>query len=205
MAIAIPKTRPQLPAADVMKIVKHFNVDMVKYPVVVVGIRGYYEDSIGKKDENDRGVYDDAMFVVGLNGLVEPYNANTDPATYRKGYGIGESKGMASLKANQVYYAWKLDFHKGKYPALCQRLGPMTVIRDGINGNYEQTSEWLGINGHKGGINTTASLGCQTVPPQQWDDFYATVELNMIKYFGSTFKKVVIPYVFVDETYRRAI
>ncbi len=191
MSVAIPASRPKLSRAEVEKIIDHYGVDRNTYKVIIVGIRGYYEDSIGKPKQNDRGVYDDAIFIVTPK-YFGAFNANTDPSTYRKGYGFGDQKGIATLKAG-AYYAWKIDLHKGKYTALCQRLGKMTVIRDG-NPPYEQTHAYLGINNHKGGITTTASLGCQTVPPSQWDEYMAKVLSVMMEYYGLKYKDTVVPY-----------
>lgn len=202
MQVAIPNSRPKLTREEAEKILKHFKIDFSTYKVIIIGIRGYYANSIGLPGKNDRGVYDDAMFIITPD-FFKSFNANCDPSSYRKGYGFEDNKGMASLKANLVYFSWKLDYHKGKYLALCQRVGPMTVIRDGVNGDYEHTSAWIGCNNHKGGINTTASLCCQTVPPQQWDEYIEDVSREMKKYYGADFMKKCVPYAFVDEMYRK--
>lgn len=200
--ITVPASKPKLPKSDFDKVIRHYGVDTDRYKVVVGGSRGYYEDSIGEVDKNDRGVYDDAMFI-RTPDFYATFNANCDPSTYRKGYGFGDAKGIATLKAD-VYYAWKLDYHKGKYLALCQRLGEMTVIRDG-NPPYEHKSKWLGINGHKGGINTTASLGCQTIVPQQWNEFISDCVRELKKYYGDDYNKVVVPYCLIEEKDRRLL
>lgn len=203
MSVEIPATRPKLTRAEVDKIIEHYGVDRDTYKVIIVGVRGYYLNAIGKANANDRGVYDDAMFIV-TPGYFGAFNANCDPSSYRKGYGTGDAKGIASLKSG-AYYAWLLDYHKGKYLALCQRAGDMTVIRDGIKGPYEHTSKWLGINNHKGGITTTASLGCQTIPPSQWDEYITRVSDELMQYYGLKYKKTIVPYCLIEEEDRRMI
>lgn len=202
MSVAIPASRPNLSRQEVEKIISHYGVDRDKHKIIIVGIRGYYLNTIGENGVNDRGVYDDALFIV-TPGYFGAFNGNCDPSSYRIGYGIGDAKGMAMLKAG-VYYAWKIDLHKGKYLALCQRLGEMTVIRDG-NPPYEQTNKWLGINNHKGGINTTSSLGCQTVPPSQWDEYINKVIEEAMHYYGLKYKDTVVPYCLIEELERRKL
>jgi len=141
-----------------------------KDAVVLVGIRGYYQDSMGVKGKNDRGMYDDALIWLNIaTGFIATYNGNCDPSAYRKGTGRGSEKGMASLKAG----AWRYQpgLHKG-YAAFRQA-AKVTVVRDGTAGNYEDTGDF-GINIHRGGVSGTSSLGCQTLPVDQWDDFKAT-------------------------------
>lgn len=47
----------------------------------------------------------------------------------------------------------------------------------------------FGINIHKGGLFTVSSLGCQTIYPSQWDDFYKKVSSCM-----SSWKMKTIEY-----------
>lgn len=203
MPVAVPKGKPNLSRYAVEKILDHYSIDRTNHAVCIVGIEAYYLNTIGEANKNDRGVYDDALFVVTPKQFMA-VNGNTDPSSYRKGYGIGEFKGMANLVPG-AYYSWKLDYHKGQYLALCQRLGEMTVLRDG-NPPYLQTSKWLGINNHKGGINTTASLGCQTVYPPQWKDYIELIEAELRLAYGSKeYNKVVVPYALIEETKRRTI
>lgn len=203
MPVSIPSSRPKLSREEVEKIISHYNIDRDKYKVIIVGLPGYYLNSIGESGKNDRGVYDDAGFIVTPD-LFAAFNFNTDPSSYRKGYGLGETKGIARVKPG-AYYCWKLDLHKGKYIALCQRRGKITVIRDGINGEYEQTSEYLGINNHKGGINTTASLGCWTVPPEQWDEYINTVVDQLKQHYGDKYKEAIVPCCLIEEIERRKL
>ena len=211
MPIAIPNERPKLSTEGVLKIIRHFKIPE-DHALIVVGIRGYYLNAIGAAGQNDRGVYDDAYFLYSRDHC-QSFNANADPSSYRAGYGIGDAKGIASLK-EQAHYMCKIDLHKGKYEALCQRLGTCTVIRDGIRGPYEQTSAYLGINNHKGGITTTSSLGCQTIPPDQWDEYINLAKAIMQKRHGSLteeingkkrYRDLMIPGCLIEEEHRRLL
>jgi lysozyme len=184
--------KPQATRDKIEKILKSKKVDLNKTPVVLVGIRGYYLDSMGVKGKNDRGVYDDAFFWITKNSFVA-FNGNTDPSRFKKGRGKGKGKGMASLKTG--VWSYKTGMHNGSvvHPAFRQA-ADVVVIRDGIDGDYEDEGQF-GINIHMGGKNGTSSLGCQTVPRNQWDSFksfgYDQIKLFELKSF---------PYVLIDET-----
>lgn len=140
-----------------------------KQNIILLGLRGYFRDSMGKPGKNDRGIYDDAAFWVELDsGRIHQYNFNTDPSAYKKGIGTGAQKGMAMLKPG--CWDYQMGIHKG-YQAFVQA-DEVVVIRDGTP-DYEDKG-WFGINIHRGGVNSTSSLGCQTIPPAQWPDFKST-------------------------------
>jgi lysozyme len=188
----IPATRPKLTSEQLKELLEDFKIDRNKYPLIVIGIRGYYLNSMGKMGENDRGIYDDAIIIDSPNAMIT-YNGNVDPSGYRKGSGKGAGKGMASLKPG-LYFAHNIGTHKG-YRALSQGRGEVTVIRDG-DPPYEDKG-YFGINIHKGGINTTSSEGCQTIPPSQWNNFIQTVESEARRLYGDNWNKQVIPYVLI--------
>lgn len=129
----------------------------------VLGQRGYFRDSMGVVGRNDRGEYDDAIFIVSPE-LYLSFNGNTDPSRYRDGHGEGSSKGMASLAPG--IWTYKRGLHRGQYMALVQRVEAFDVIRDAKGDDYHDLG-WHGINIHRGGKTTTSSLGCQTLPPNQ--------------------------------------
>jgi len=53
----------------------------------------------------------------------------------------------------------------------------LPVARDGEKGRSKR--DGVAINIHRGGYGTTSSLGCQTIPPSQWDAFYALAQREM--------------------------
>jgi lysozyme len=182
----IPQSRPQRTRAAIEALVAG------KIPagaqVYLVGIRGYYKNSMGKPGENDRGIYDDAFFVVSPRTFAA-FNGNTDPS--RHGFNEKAGKGMAVLQAGVWVYRRGLHgvSRNNPYPAFVQA-GAATVLRDG--GKKEQG--FFAINIHKGGVNTTSSEGCQTVPPAQWDEFYRTLTDELSFYGQQTF-----PYLLCEE------
>lgn len=131
--------------------------------LAVIGRRGYYRDSMGKPGVNERGIYDDAIAVISPR-VFRTFNANTDPSRYRPG--------IATLAVG--VWRYRLGIHNiskdpvthPHYPALVQA-APVTVTRDG----GARESGYFGINIHCGGHNTTSSEGCQTICPDQWEEF----------------------------------
>ncbi len=188
----VPPARPRLGSAELDALLAPHAIDRARYPVLVVGIRGYYMKTLGDPASNDRGIYDDAIFLSSPSAMAA-FNGNVDPSAYRPGHGVGAEKGMASLKPG-AWFVHRFDKHRGKYLALCQRAGPVTVVRDGENGPYETTGLY-GINIHRGGYTTTSSEGCQTIHPSQWESFIALAVDQAKRYHGEAWKDAVIPYV----------
>lgn len=197
-------SKPQLLRQKVDDIIKANGLSFEKTPLILVGIRGYYLDSMGKKAKNDRGIYDDALFWVTETGFL-PFNANTDPSTYNKGKGTGSKKGRASLKSGVWLY--KTGMHNGSFKHQAFRqYADVIVQRDcekGTEGSYQKDDLWVydhkgdhAINIHRGGLaGGTSSLGCQTIPVSQWQSF-KDHGYNMVEQF----KLKSFPYVLVEET-----
>ena len=117
------------------------------------------------------------------------YQITTDPGRY---YMLNPTsrKGTAILVPGQYRATYKIDKHRGKYDALCQREKPVKVYRDG---NKNEIYDWnpatleeglFGINIHKAGKLSsrvdTWSAGCQVFASDE--DF---------KYFMNYCKKQV--------------
>ncbi len=177
----IPASRPKMKRKNLLKLIAEAHPDFIIPAFFLVGIRGYYLDTMGDARKNDRNIYDDAIFLVGKEEL-EAFNGNTDPAAFKKA--------IANLQPG-VWPVYKFDNHKGQYLALCQRAGKVTVLRDGAG---EDTGNF-GINIHKGGNWGTGSLGCQTIPPVQWDEFMKKASEIAKKYHGNSYKSFTYTYV----------
>lgn len=177
MSAIMPSGRPRLDRNAVEQIL---HTAKVTSDVAIVGIRGYYRDSMGQPGTNDRGIYDDALFIISPSAFVS-FNGNVDPSIHRRA--------IAVLQPG----VWKYRFgihglskpRAMRYKALVQA-GPVTVLRDATG--YD-TGEF-GINIHRGGNTTTSSLGCQTLPPSQWPAFIALVESELKRA-----SQTIIPYV----------
>lgn len=176
----VPSSTPKQGLSDTQKIIDKFKV---KDKVCIVGVRGYYKDTMGEKGVNDLGLYDDAIFIVAPECYLS-FNANCDPGAHKKG--------IATLRKG--LWSYKLGIHglsKPKalqYTALVQA-AKVTVDRDGEG----EESGFFGINIHKGGINTVSSLGCQTIHPSQWPSFIETVKAQLKKHDQKT-----VPYLMVE-------
>lgn len=151
----------------------------VNFPALL-GRRGYYRDSMGVEGRNDKGIYDDAIFLVSPTAY-KAFNANTDPSVDRTG--------VATLRTGLWIY--KIGTHglskpKDKqYTALVQAR-EVWVDRAETPADYG----YFGINIHRGSFNSTSSLGCQTIYPTQWEDFIASVQKEM-----NAFDRKTIPYL----------
>ncbi len=192
--IMVPPSPPRLSSSELRQRIAPFNIDRDLYPVLVIGIRGYYLNSMGAPGINDRGMYDDAIFIESQY-VTAAFNGNTDPSRIKKGTGFNAGKGMAVLKPG-IWFAHRFDQHNGKYLALCQRCGDVVVIRDG-DPPYEDRG-MFGINIHKGGYNTTSSLGCQTIHPSQWESFINLAVDQTKRYYGNDWRKKTIPYILLE-------
>ena len=178
----LPPSRPQQAKSKTQALLTKARVDDA---VALVGIRGYYRDSMGVPGENDRGIYDDAIFLVSQNAYAA-FNANTDPSVRRAG--------IAVLKPGvHRYRKGKHGLSKpgGGYPALrpANPAEELPVTRD-------ETGDSMGIaiNIHKGGYRTTSSEGCQTIYPSQWESFISLLYSEMDRAGQKT-----IPYLLVEE------
>ena len=179
----IPSSTPKASLARIAKAVAKAKLTDT---VVLVGVRGYYKDTMGKPGVNDRGIYDDALFIVSPTHF-SAWNANTDPSAHRQG--------IASLVPGVHRYRrgnHGISRPGGGYPAFRPATPgeQLPVVRDGVT----NPRPGIAINLHRGSRNSTSSEGCQTVPPQQWDAFYAALSGEMKRHGVTSF-----PYLLINE------
>ena len=108
-----------------------------------------------RKAEGKPDAFDDCLFVCyKLNGLwqMESFQITTDPGVYHLNK-PSRVEGTAILKAGQYRGVYMIAKHRGKYPALCQRGGVVTVWRDNNRDeflDFKRTQEGMfGINIHR--------------------------------------------------------
>jgi lysozyme len=177
----VPNSRPQQAKEKTLGIVIRAGIED---RVVLVGIRGYYSDSMGVKKKNDRNLYDDAIILLSPS-VHATFNANTDPSVYRKGVAVLKTGVHRYRKGNHG-----LSKPGGGYPALrpSNAKEELPVTRDEIGDDMG-----IAINIHRGGYNTTSSEGCQTIYPPQWQGFINLVYSEMNRYNQKT-----IPYLLIE-------
>lgn len=182
----LPPKRPQQAREKTCEILLAAGWEPGRYPVALLGVRGYYLDTMGEKGKNDRKIYDDAIFLVGPDGFYAAFNANTDPGAFRKGiatlipgtwlYRVG-THGLSKPKEKQ-------------YTALTQA-DAVVVRRDDIA--RREFKGMFGINIHRGSRMSVSSEGCQTIWPGQWTEFITAVRALLDK-CGQR----VIPYHLIE-------
>jgi hypothetical protein len=169
------------------------------YDVNIVGIRNN-ASIVADKVTN---VFDDFITISFKNekGVWEFYcwNATTDPG--KKGVEKFTNKnGVARLVPNQYRGVWMIDKHQGKYGALCQRLGDVTVFRDA---NKDMTYDekvtdtgMFGINIHKAGQDSTWiddwSHGCQVFKRVKDFDVFMKICKKAVKIHGNKFSYTLL-------------
>ena len=135
------------------------------YDVNIVGVRNA---TPGQKVTN---LFDDKLtlsYKVGGEWFFHEWDATTEPG--KKGVmQFHNSGGVARLVPDQYRGVYAVSMHQGKYQALCQRLGDVTVWRDkNRDMDFDEIirdTGMFGINIHKAGTVSNFvenwSEGCQ--------------------------------------------
>lgn len=193
-------TREQIENAVKLKGYVYFEDTINKsYDVNIVGIRntspGVYKKvtnvfddyiTISYKDEKGNWQFYCWMATVdpGKKGVMEYHN----------------NKGVARLVPGQYRGVWTIDKHQGKYDALCQRLGNVTVWRDAnkdlIFDEKVTDTGIFGINIHKAGQDSTWvenwSEGCSVFKKVIDFDVFMSICKKSAKIHGNKFTYTLI-------------
>lgn len=186
----VPTTRPRQTRDETERLVRAAGVTDA---VVLLGVRGYYRDTMGVRGVNDRGIYDDAIFVLSPD-VHASYNANTDPSRW----GMNRSLGKPYAQLQPGVWRYRVGRHKWRspsgYTALIQA-ADVTVARyrSAVDAQPLIETGPFGINIHRGSAGSTSSEGCQTIPPAQWEPFLALVRGEMARH-----RQTTIPYVLLE-------
>ena len=168
------------------------------YDVNIVGIRNN-NPSIADKVTN---LFDDFVTIsYKENGKWKFFiwNATTDPG--KKGVmEFHNRKGVARLVPGQYRGVWRIDKHQGKYDALCQRNGNVTVYRDANRDLLFEESitdtGMFGINIHKAGRDSTWvenwSEGCQVFKRVKDFDSFMAICRKAAKIHGNRFSYTLL-------------
>ena len=178
--------------------------------VNIIGVRA---------ERHSTNLFDDMLVVIYRNTKkdweVRTYPITTDPGEWYLENPMN-SKGTAILVPGQYRSVYKIDLHGGRYEALCQRNGEVSVFRDPNKDNIADTdaasiaSGYFGINIHRSRKSGEAeqvdrwSAGCQVFKSaSDWKDFMSLMHRSA-KYFGNSFTYSLINEGdILDGTYRR--
>ena len=169
------------------------------YDVNIVGVRNnapsiadkvtnVFDDTLTISYKDEKGVWQYFAWMgtcdPGKKGVMEFHN----------------NKGVARLVPGQYRGVWKIDKHQGKYDALCQRNGNVTVWRD-ANRNllFEKTvtdTGMFGINIHKAGQDSAWvenwSEGCQVFKRVKDFDSFLSICRKAAKIHGNAFSYTLL-------------
>ena len=150
------------------------------YDVNIVGVRNA---TPGQKVTN---LFDDKLtlsYKVGGKWFYHEWDATTEPG--KKGVmQFHNSGGVARLVPDQYRGVYAVSMHQGKYQALCQRLGNVTVWRDkNRDMDFDEIirdTGMFGINIHKAGTVSNFvenwSEGCQVFKrTKDFNDFMVLI------------------------------
>jgi hypothetical protein len=169
------------------------------YDVNIVGVRNNHP-SVAKKVTN---VFDDCLTIsfkdTSGNWNFFCWSGTTDPG--KKGVQqFHNKKGVARLVPGQYRGVYKIDKHQGKYDALCQRLGNVTVWRDAnkdlIFEEKVTDTGIFGINIHKAGQDSqwveNWSEGCTVFKRVKDFDAFMSICKKASKIHGNKFSYTLI-------------
>lgn len=160
---------------------------------------------VGLRRTVNTNLFDDILYMAFVDDRETTYLQNfyitTDPGRASL-MNPSNRKGTAILVPGQYKDTFAIDYHRGNYQALCQRLGPVDVYRDN---NFDVKHDmqgakiergFFGINIHKAGVLSKLvdgwSAGCQVFARES--DYNVFMKLNKThsKRHGNVFTYTLI-------------
>ena len=182
---------------DYVAALGHTVFERGEYNLNIIGIRS--------KDHKANS-FDDRICVVfrDENGwITRTWECTTEPGLYWL-ENPGNVKGTAVLVPGQYRGVYKIDKHRGKYDALCQRGGTVKTYRDSnkddiVDLDVQSITEGMyGINIHKAGTDSTQvnkwSAGCQVFSHSKDFDEFMSICYAAKEKWGNSFS-----YTLIDE------
>lgn len=143
--------------------------------------------------------FDDYGFLLYEDELGRPVTLQR-PVTTRPGKTVLNSpinrRGAAILVPGQYLSSHKLDLHKGKYEAVCQRKGKVKVYRDNdMDNSFDYNPDsieegFFGINCHKATWETYYvngwSAGCMVDQQSDWYNVFINLVKKSVGIYGNS-------------------
>ena len=155
----------------------------------IIGIRN---KNVGNVVTNK---FDDILVLLYKDSLgkwiYKEYAITTDPGLYYVVNELLSPKGTGIMKEGQYLNCYAIDYHQGKYLALCQTWGKINVYRDRNKDNYydfeNEESGMFGGNIHCAGIDSILidkwSAMCQVFKRKKdFDEFMQIISLFKNKF-----------------------
>ena len=176
------------------------------YNVNIIGVRNLLSATksgdVYKNVQRDQ--FDDALVLIyKVDGKwkKEIFENTTDPGL-KLLKNPSNSNGCAILVPGQYRSTYKIDLHNGKYKALCQRSGLVSVYRDKNRNNVLDMDPktiqkgYFGINIHKAGVASELiggySAGCQVFKKvADFNHFMDVINKSKDRY-GNTFTYTLV-------------
>ena len=176
------------------------------YNLNIIGVRSNQNNKVTNK-------YDDCLVVIyntNTGWKRQIYSITTEPGSSLM-KAPSNAKGTAILAPGQYRGTYKIDKHRGKYDALCQRNKPVKVYRDNnrdaiydYNPKNIETG-MFGINIHRSNEFWTRatvdnySAGCQVFnDPKEFNSFMYLVK-KAANIYGNCFTYTLITEEDIDE------
>lgn len=165
----------------------------------------YALNIVGIRKKINTNLFDDTLVVAYKDerdfDYTFSYNITTDPGRHSL-LNPKNRKGTAILVEGQYVGTHAIDYHRGNYKALCQRLGPVKVYRDfTLDEKHDISTEsieegFFGINIHKAGVLSKLvdgwSAGCQVFQESaKFDEFMLLCKMHSKKH-GNKFTYTLI-------------